>query len=138
MRRALCCRSGVTAVEFALLAPVFMVLVMGMTAYGIYFGASHSVQQIAADSARSALAGLTQTERQSLATTFVQKNAGGYAFIDGHSVAVETHDSSADGNQFVVTISYDASNLPIWRIFAGLPLPDAMIRRQSTIRVGGI
>ena len=35
-----------------MLAPLFILLLLGMVAYGIYFGASHSVQQIAADAAR--------------------------------------------------------------------------------------
>ncbi|RVD33089.1 pilus assembly protein, partial [Mesorhizobium sp. M4A.F.Ca.ET.020.02.1.1] len=52
---------GTTAVEFAMLAPLFILLLLGMVAYGIYFGASHSVQQIAADAARTAIAGLNQT-----------------------------------------------------------------------------
>jgi Flp pilus assembly protein TadG len=51
-----------------MLAPLFILLLLGMVAYGIYFGASHSVQQIAADGARTAIAGLNQTERQALTT----------------------------------------------------------------------
>ncbi|TIM19494.1 MAG: pilus assembly protein, partial [Mesorhizobium sp.] len=47
-------QSGTSAIEFALLAPIFILLLLGMVAYGIYFGASHSVQQIAADAARTA------------------------------------------------------------------------------------
>jgi len=43
--------AGTSAVEFAMLAPIFVLLLPGMVAYGIYFGASHSVQQIAADAA---------------------------------------------------------------------------------------
>ena len=45
---------GTSAIEFALLAPLFILFLLGMVAYGIYFGASHSVQQIAADAARTA------------------------------------------------------------------------------------
>jgi Flp pilus assembly protein TadG len=44
--------AGTSAVEFAMLAPLFILLLLGMVAYGIYFGASHWVQQIAADAAR--------------------------------------------------------------------------------------
>jgi Flp pilus assembly protein TadG len=44
----------------------------------------------------------------------------------------------ADGSQFVVSISYDARNLPIWNLFPGIAMPGTTIKRQSTIRVGGI
>lgn len=46
-------RSGVAAVEFAIVATLYLFLLVGMVAYGIYFGASHSVQQIPADAARA-------------------------------------------------------------------------------------
>jgi Flp pilus assembly protein TadG len=44
-------RQAAVAVEFAILSPIYIFLLVGMVAYGIYFGAAHSVQQIAADAA---------------------------------------------------------------------------------------
>lgn len=130
--------SGTTAIEFAMLAPLFILLLLGMVAYGIYFGASHSVQQIAADAARTAISGLDQEERQSLVDGFVHRNAGGYPFIDLQSLTVSARDSSADASQFVVSVRYDARSLPIWNLLGDLPLPAMVIARQSTIRVGGL
>ncbi|RWO13593.1 MAG: pilus assembly protein [Mesorhizobium sp.] len=130
--------SGTSAIEFALLAPFFILLLLGMVAYGIYFGASHSVQQIAADAARTAIAGLNEVERQALVTSFVTTNAAGYPFVDSDKLTYQANDSTADGNQFVVSIQYDARNLPVWNLFPALPMPGTTISRQSTIRVGGI
>ncbi len=130
--------TGTSAVEFALLAPVFIMLFLGMAAYGIYFGASHSVQQLAADAARTAIAGLNASERSTLANNFISRNASGYPFVDPKKVTVSARDSAADGSQFVVAVQYEASTLPIWKLFKGLPLPGMTISRQSTIRVGGI
>ncbi|TGQ66949.1 MAG: pilus assembly protein [Mesorhizobium sp.] len=130
--------SGTSAVEFALLSPLFMLLLLGMVAYGIYFGAANSIQQIAADAARTAIAGLNQTERQTLVASFVTNNAGGYAFVDASKLTYQANDSTADGSQFVVSIQYDARNLPIWNLFPGITMPGTTITRQSTIRVGGI
>ena len=48
-------QAGTAVIEFAIVAPIFVLLVMGMVAYGIYFGASHSIAQISADAARVAL-----------------------------------------------------------------------------------
>ncbi|MBZ9733333.1 TadE/TadG family type IV pilus assembly protein [Mesorhizobium sp. CA16] len=130
--------TGTSAIEFAMLAPVFILLLLGMVAYGIYFGASHSVQQIAADAARTAIAGLNQTERQALVTDFITHDVSGYPFVDANKLTVNAQDSAVDGSQFVVSVTYDARNLPIWNLFRTLPLPGTTIQRQSTIRVGGI
>lgn len=134
----LSCRSGTSAIEFAIIAPVFILLVFGMIAYGIYFGAMHSVQQIAADAARTAIAGLDETERKTLAQRFIDLNADGYVFIDGSKLQVSVKDSAADAEQFVVSLRYDAAQLPIWNLLPIVPLPEKTIVRSSTIRVGGI
>ncbi len=130
--------TGTSAVEFALLSPIFILLLLGMVAYGIYFGASNSIQQIAADAARTAIAGLNQTERQALVASFVTNNASGYPFVDATKLTYQANDSTADGNQFVVLIQYDARNLPIWNLLPNLPLPGTTIAFRSTIRIGGI
>ena len=132
------CTAATSAIEFAILSPLFIFLLMGMIAYGIYFGASHSIQQIAADAARTAIAGLDETERRLLAESYVEANADGYPFIERTKLTVSTHDSASDGSQFVVLLRYDARDLPIWALFRDLPLPGAIIERRSTIRVGGI
>ena len=130
--------TAATAVEFAMLAPLFILLMLGMVAYGIYFGASHSVQQIAADAARTAIAGENAGERNTLVAAFVAANAGSYPFVDASKLTVEARDSSADPNQFDVSVRYDACDLPIWNLLAGLPMPDVTISRTSTIRMGGL
>lgn len=131
-------RSGTSAIEFAMLAPVFILFLFGMIAYGIYFGASHSVQQIAADAARTAIAGQSAAERRTIVADFVSQNAAGYPFIDLGKLTVSAQDSTSDGNQFNVQVSYDARNLPIWNLLPDLPLPGTTIVFRSTIRVGGI
>ncbi len=131
-------RSATAAVEFAILSPLYIFLVMGMTAYGIYFGASHSVQQLSADAARAAIAGIDASERQTLASDFIQRNANGYLFIDRERLSVAVGDNPSVPGQFNVTISYDASNLPIWSLFDRLAMPHRTILRRSTIRIGGI
>lgn len=130
--------SGSPAVEFALLVPLYLFLVLGMTAYGIYFGAAHSVQQLSADAARTAVAGIDALERQDLARRFIADNARGYLFIDPVKLTVEVGDSGSDASQFDVTLRYDATSLPIWSLWESLPMPDRIIQRRATIRMGGI
>jgi len=130
------CTGGTSAVEFALLSPLYFLLLAGMTAYGLYLGTSHSLQQIAADAARAAVAGLSPDERREIALAFVEANAGTYPLIEAGSLAVETREGEAA--RFVVSLAYDARNLPIWNLFDGLPLPPVAIVRRASIRVGGV
>lgn len=129
---------GASAVEFALIAPVFLLLVFGALAYGIYFGAAHAVQQLAADAARAAVAGLTGTERTALAEAFVANNGGAYVLLDPDRLTLAAAPSPLDPDQFLVSLSYDASALPIWNLYPPLPLPDSRIAFSSTIRNGGV
>ena len=128
-------QDGASAVEFAIIAPVFILMIVGMLAYGIYFGAANSVQQIAADAARTSIAGLNATERNTLVTAFIENNAGDYVFIDPDEVDFSIGDDVGDPNQYKVTITYDASQLPIGTL--PLPLPNKVIKYTSTIRLGG-
>lgn len=129
-------QDGASAVEFAIIAPVFILMIVGVLAYGIYFGAANSVQQIAADAARTSIAGLSATERNTLVAAFIENNAGGYVFIDPEEVDFSIGDDAADPNQYKVTVTYDASQLPIWAL--PVPMPGRIISYTSTIRLGGI
>jgi len=129
-------QQGASAVEFAIIAPVFILMIVGVLAYGIYFGAANSVQQIAADAARTSIAGLSATERNTLVTAFIESNAGSYVFIDPDEVDFTIGDDASDPNQYKVTVTYDASQLPIWVL--PVPMPGKIISYTSTIRLGGI
>lgn len=130
---------GASAVEFALIAPVFLLLVFGAIAYGLYFGAAHSVQQLAADAARAAVAGLSDPERDALARRFIAANGDSYVLIRADLLAIDTVPGTADPDQFIVRLTYDASHLPIWNLYSPLPLPgEQTITFSSTIRHGGV
>ncbi len=129
---------GASAIEFAFVAPVFLFITFGMIAYAVYFGTAHSVQQIAADAARTAIAGMDETERQGLVTQFISANASSYTFIEPEKVSFDVGDSALDLNQLAVSISYDASNLPIWNLLPPTLMPNQTITRKMEIRVGGL
>lgn len=131
------CRSGSTAIEFALLAPVLLVLAVAIISYSVYFGAAISVQQIAADAARATVRGLTETERSAIARQHVAQAAPSFMFIDPARLDVQGRSSSANADIYEVSVSYDASRLAIWA-FAGLiPLPSRVIVRSAAIQRGG-
>jgi Flp pilus assembly protein TadG len=49
-------QSGASA-EFALIMPVFLAMLFGIVVFGAYLGVVHDVQQLAAEAARSSVAG---------------------------------------------------------------------------------
>ena len=59
-----------------MLLPVFMTLVFGIVVFGSYLAVVHGLQQLAAEAARSSIAGMSATERTSLATSYVTSNIG--------------------------------------------------------------
>ena len=91
---------GAAIVEFALLLPLLICLLMGVLGYGQYFLLAHSVQQIANDAARATVPGLSATERASLARQsvtddvaalgqFAATRASSWIDESGNSVAIE-------------------------------------------------
>jgi len=130
--------SGAAAVEFAVVSPVFFLMLFGMIAYAIYFGAAHSVQQIAADASRTSIAGLDAAERDMLVSRYIETHAANYWMIEPARLSYRIGTDPDDPAQYSVTIAYDASGLPIWNLHVPLPLPASTIRHASTIRMGGI
>ncbi len=131
------CRGGGSAVEFAIIAPVLFLTLFSLVGYGIYLSAAHSVQQIAADAARTAIAGLNNTEREQLVRDFLSQSTMSYALLEKKNFTTQVQQDPKNPNQFTVSIEYDASNLPIFALYS-YAMPDPHIRRFSTMRVGGI
>lgn len=136
-RRARSDQRGVSAIEFAIVFPLFLVTVLGILVYAIYFGVVHSVQQLAAEAARASVAGISPTERTTLAEQHVQRSLGSYPLIDAGSLKVAAAQSVSDPNLFAVDLSYDASKMTIFALDGLLPLPPKEIRRQAVVRRGG-
>jgi Flp pilus assembly protein TadG len=136
--RVLSNERGASAIEFALLMPVFLLLILGALAYGIYFGAAHSLAQLGADAARISIAGLDDAEREGLVERFIGAHAGGYAFIDPARLDHETQSDPDQPGHYAVILRYDASHLPIWNLYPPIPMPNQTIAARSTIRNGGL
>lgn len=128
---------GVSAIEFALVFPVFVLLLCGILGFGLYIGTAHSIQQLAADAARASVAGLNDAERTSIATQHVARNASHYMLINAASVTALAGPVAGSPDDFEVRVLYDASRLPIWQLARIIPLPDEMIERSAVVRRGG-
>ncbi|OPH82194.1 TadE/TadG family type IV pilus assembly protein [Nitrobacter vulgaris] len=139
-RHALClprfarCIRAASAVEFAMLLPLFLVLVFGIVVFGAYLTMVHGVQQLAAEAARSSVAGLSETERISLAENYVTTNAGSYPLLQPGHLTVSAATSGSD--VFVVTVNYGASDNIIYTL-PFVPAPPSTIIRSAAIPFGG-
>ncbi|MBO9590390.1 TadE family protein [Devosia sp.] len=136
--RLLCNTSGGAAVEFAILAPVYLMMLCGMLAYGLYFGAAHSLQQLAADAARISIAGLDSAERDSLVGNYLDRHAGDYMLLNRQYLTYAIGDDPGDPTQYRVALRYDAVELPIWNLYPPLPMPSRYMVYGATIRQGGL
>ena len=130
-------RRGVSAIEFAILSPVFIGLLFGIVTFGIHFGAANSVQQLCGDTTRASVAGVNEEERISIAEAFIEANAQKYILLRRENISIEVADSPDAPQQFDVRIVYDASHLPtiIWAQMFDRPSPT--IRSVATVRHGG-
>ena len=136
LRSLIRCRRGSSAVEFAMVLPIFLTAVFGIVVFGSYLAVIHGVQQLAAEAARSSVAGISETERGTIAKTFVTANANTYPMIESAKLAVTAATSPTNTNVFVVTVDYDASNLFIYTL-PFVPLPPKNIIRSAVIPYGG-
>lgn len=116
------CTRGLAALEFALLAPVLLMLVFGIIVYSIYFTVVIGVRHAASEGARAAVAGLELSERQNLAKTRAVQVLNNYGSLLTCTVSCVT--AVADGaGVFKVTVTYDMSNSPIMQYGSIVPLP---------------
>jgi Flp pilus assembly protein TadG len=129
--------SAVSAVEFAIVFPFFMMMLFGIIIYGSYLVVVHGVQQLAAEAARSSIAGLSDTERATLAQNYITSNVTYYPLIAASQLTVNAAASASNANVFVVTVSYDDSNSFIYMLPQLMPAPPSSIVRSAAIPRGG-
>lgn len=137
VERFLICRSGANAVEFALLAPVMMLLLFGIIAFGYIFGVYHGVQQIASEAARASVSGLTDPERATIARDFVASNVPAYALLDPDRLTVVAGPGAPPRQSFEVAIRYDLSGTLIADLAALIALKAPQVERRAVVLRGG-
>ena len=74
-------RTAASAVEFALVMPIFLLVLFGIIVYGSYLAMVHGLQQLTAEAARASIGGLSDSERLSLATSDIDSNVGTYPLL---------------------------------------------------------
>jgi Flp pilus assembly protein TadG len=137
LRRFLRANAGASAVEFAIVFPLFLAVLIGIVIYGSYLVVVHGVEQLAAEAARSSIAGLSDSERTSLAQSYVTSNVSYYPLISPDRLTVNAAASGGNASVFVVTLSYDDSNSFIYMLPPLVPAPPPSIVRSAAIPRGG-
>lgn len=120
-------RSGSAAVEFAFVAPILIVLLLGILAFGFQFAANIAATQAASEGARAAAAGLTSAERQMLASSAaiaVLTSYGGLAAPPRGSVPTPVVNTET----VTVTVTIDLTGYGI----RALPLVSSMLPMPTT------
>jgi Flp pilus assembly protein TadG len=126
-------RRGVAAIEFAMVAPLLILMMLGVVVYGGWFWMAHSVQSLASEGARAAIAGLDPAEREALARGFVGAQVSDLG-LRADRALVEVESTT---NVIRVKIAYDASDHPLMALAAIVPSPPRVIRRTAVVRLGG-
>lgn len=93
---------GVASIEFALVLPVFILILYGLVIYAIVFAAHHTLVQAAAEGARAALRHGSTVQRQAAACQ-VARNAAGWI-------------TSVAGVAPTCTVTTDCTDTPCWRV----------------------
>ena len=137
IRRLAGCEKGMTALEFVFIAPALLMVAFAIIIYSLYFAAQIGLRHAAAEGARAAVAGLSSTERVTLARTRAQEVIDGYGSLlaaGGQKPAITTTANGSDS--FTVRLTYDMSNSPIRRYAAFIPLPSATMTASTVVTNG--
>jgi len=119
-------------VEFALVGPILILLLIGIVVYGGWFLTAQTVQAVASEGARAAVGGLNAAEREGLVRGEVAGAVHGVALKPDRT----TVQVAEEAGRLRVVVVYDASDSPMMLMGGMLPRPPAVIRRVAVIQVG--
>jgi Flp pilus assembly protein TadG len=127
---------GAAAIEFALVVPLFLLIVFATVVFSVYLATWLGVSHAAAEGARASVAGLTETERESLAQSRVQAVISGYSpLLDASKVEI-AYPAAASG-LFSVQVTYPLAQLDLASFAPLAPIPTIAPSRTATVTTGG-
>lgn len=125
---------GAALIEFALLLPCLLSLVMGVLCYGQYIWLAHGVQTAANNAARAIVAGMTPAERVTLARAAVAGEMANVPGLQASQVAVAIEEGGA---RATVTLRVDARALTL--LSSGMvPLPEPIVERRAVVALSSL
>ena len=131
------CRRAASAVEFAIIFPLFLTVLFGIITFGAYLSVVHSVQQLAAEAARASVAGLDDSERLTLAQSNIDANVSSYPLLSSRRLTLTAAATGPSNGVFAVTLRYDGSDMFLFHLPSFVPSPSPTIVRTAAIQRGG-
>ena len=125
-------REGSAAVEFALIAPVFILMICGMVVYGSWFSLAQSVQSLATEAARASIGGVDVAERRNLASAYIQSHKS-VAGLHAPNVVEQVDVSDVETR---VSVRFDTTGHPVRAMSQLIPSPPAVIERTAVVLSG--
>jgi Flp pilus assembly protein TadG len=111
--------SGVVALEFALTAPLIILVVLGAMAFAIHFAIVVALIHAASEGARASISGLSDADRQTAAQTRVQQVFSTYGgILSANKAGVSTQAGSVAGT-YQVTVTYTPGAADVMNTFNG-------------------
>jgi Flp pilus assembly protein TadG len=120
---------GAAALEFAIIAPILLLLFCGMLVYGYWFHLGQSVQTLATEGARASIGGLDAIERRDLALAYIDAQAPD----SGLASADLTREVEATATVTRVTVRLDVSHNALMTLARLLPAPPQTIQRSAVV-----
>ena len=122
-------QGGASAIEFAIVAPIFVLLLCGICVYAVWFVLAITVQSLAVEGARASLGGLNALEREALAVAYVRAQAP----ASGLSLSKVSQTVSVGEDVTRVTVRFDAADHPIMALKNLIPAPPQVIERTAVV-----
>lgn len=122
---------GTVAVEFAFVLVVFLSILFGIIAFGFKLAAQVALSYAVSEGGRASVAGLSSSERVSLANTAVTNVLTSFSPLIAPgkwAVTVTSQGMTADGEAIQVSISYSDSR---FNVFPFLPALNAASSVQT-------
>jgi Flp pilus assembly protein TadG len=119
--------------EFAMVAPVLILMFLGMIMFGLYLTLQHEVQELASSGARASVGGVTQTERNSLANQFIYNFVASSGLIIASDLSVTTQTT---GSSYQVSVAYNLKDTPIPFLGRLINVNNGTIQRTATVQFG--
>ncbi len=116
-----------------MVAPFLLLMMLAMVVYGGWFWMAHSVQSLASEGARAAIAGLDPAERETLARGFINTQVGDLG-LQAERASIQIDSTTG---VIRVNVAYDLSDHPLMALSALVPSPPRVIRRTAVVRLGG-
>jgi Flp pilus assembly protein TadG len=97
---------------------------------------THELQEISSSAARASVAGLNETERDSLARQFVATAISNSTLFQAEDLTVSTGTSGTPATDYEVTLAYNLKDTPIPMLANFVSLQLGNISHTATIQFG--